>query len=373
MIYGAPDEPTRAGRFREGPPRYNEVVISNNFEATSLSVSRGFPSLPLTNAVPLNTTVYVYPDFQPNLAAVQWFFDIQQTLPSATLLTIGYNGGQTSHLHAERNINRPATPSATIAATDRKRWPQFGPVVLTQNMLNASYNALTMKVEKRFTRSFTVLSAFTWSHAIDYGFAILESEAIYQNIFNLAPERATAHLNRGLAYNLNFLYELPFGKGKKWGQSRPVNWTLGGWQIGGILTAVSGMPLTPTPSTWTGRIRASRPAETGCAGPNLPASQRSIDRWFDVGFVVPTAPGVISNAGRNLIYGPGIRRADFILSRTFPMPGEKHRLQFRFESFNLTNTPFFGNPNTNIGTAAAAHITSAGEPRRIQFGLKYMF
>jgi hypothetical protein len=107
--------------------------------------------------------------------------------------------------------------------------------------------------------------------------------------------------------------------------------------------------------------------------PNLPADERSIDRWFDTGFVVPSAPGVISNAGRNLVRAPGRTNLDFMMARNFPMPWERHEIQFRFESFNFTNTANFGAPNAAVGTPAAGKITQAADPRRIQFALKYVF
>jgi hypothetical protein len=107
--------------------------------------------------------------------------------------------------------------------------------------------------------------------------------------------------------------------------------------------------------------------------PNLPRAERTIDRWFDTAFVAPSAPGVISNAGRNLIRGPDRRNFDFVLSKNFRLPREGHSMQFRFESFNFTNTPHFGSPNTAVGTPAVGRITQAEEPRRIQFALKYLF
>jgi hypothetical protein len=107
--------------------------------------------------------------------------------------------------------------------------------------------------------------------------------------------------------------------------------------------------------------------------PNLPSSERTIDRWFDTGFVVPGQPGQFSNAGRNLIVSPGTKNLDVMVARNFFLPWEGHQIQFRFESFNFTNTANFGRPNTTVGSAAVGTITSAEDPRRIQFGLKYVF
>ena len=102
-------------------------------------------------------------------------------------------------------------------------------------------------------------------------------------------------------------------------------------------------------------------------------SNPTIDRWFDEFAFVQSAPGVFGNTGRNILFGPGTTNCDFMAGKVFRMPWEGHRLQFRFESFNFTNTPRFGQPNVNLRDPATATIASAEEPRRIQFGLKYIF
>ena len=142
--------------------------------------------------------------------------------------------------------------------------------------------------------------------------------------------------------------------------------------MGGILSLLSGTPITNT-YTVDNQNTGGAPRGDWLRNPNLPNSQRSIDRWFDTGFVGPSLPGVVGNAGRNLIYGPGTRSFDFVLRRDFRLPWEGHVIEFRFESFNLTNTPPFYAPNRAVGTPGAGMITSAGEPRRNQFALKYAF
>ena len=107
--------------------------------------------------------------------------------------------------------------------------------------------------------------------------------------------------------------------------------------------------------------------------PNLPSGERTIDRWFDPTFAVASAPGVVSNVGRNVIIGPGRQNVDFMVSRLFRLPWEGHALQVRFEAFNGLNHANFGNPNAGVGTPTVGRITTAEDPRRIQFGLKYNF
>lgn len=354
-----------AGRFHTGPPLSLQNNLAQPREISSLLVDQGFPALSATSNI---NNINVAPDYQPTLTTAQWFFDFQRNLPGGTLLTLGYNGTGSYHLSGNRNINTPLTPDPVVRWQDRTIRPAFVQVLLSENRLNASYNSFTAKAEKRFSRGFTFLSAFTYAHNIDYA----STPGNMRTAYDASLDRGNSDLDRRMAYSLSFLYELPFGKGKTWFHSGPANWILGGWQVGSIVSLLSGMTvdhsITTDNQNTGGAVRGDY-----VRSPNLPGSQRSIDHWFDTSFVVPSAPGVIGNAGRNLIYGPGRRNLDFVASRDMRMPWEGQSLQFRFEAFNFTNTPAFGNPNAAVGNPAVGAINSAGEPRRIQFGLKYVF
>ncbi|MEK7408618.1 MAG: TonB-dependent receptor [Acidobacteriota bacterium] len=373
IYYGEPDAVNaESSRFRTGPPKRIEQSLDQPRERSSLIVERGFPPL-VTGIVPPNVSVEVVPDFLPSLYAGQWFFDIQRNLPGDTLITVGYNGSGGVHLYTDRNLNYPLTPHPTTRWQDRKIRPEFNNLTLAENVLNASFQSLTVKAERRFTRGLTFLSAFTWAHNIDYGSENLEQNASGRaSEYNLKAERSSSNLDRRLAYSLSFLYEFPLGKGKAWLRSGPGSWLLGSWQIGGILSLLTGTPNDHS-------INVDRQNNGGRArgdwvrSPDLPAGQRSIDRWFDTEFVAPSAPGLIGSAGRNLVYGPGRRHFDFILAKNFVTPWEGHALEFRFESFNFTNTAKFGRPDVAVGTPGVGRISQAEDPRRIQFGLKYVF
>src|SRR5690606_23791536 len=99
----------------------------------------------------------------------------------------------------------------------------------------------------------------------------------------------------------------------------------------------------------------------------------TIDNWFDQSAFVISAPGVFGNTGRNVLTGPGGKGFDLMLGKNFRMPWEGHQVQFRFESFNLTNTPIFSTPAGGMLAASTGTINRADEPRRIQFGVKYIF
>jgi hypothetical protein len=163
----------------------------------------------------------------------------------------------------------------------------------------------------------------------------------------------------------SFNYALPFTHA----QNRWVSSIAGGWQVGSILVVQSGLPFSPSIST--------DPANTGTSlRPNRVASgalsDRSIYKWFDTSAFQLPAAYTYGNSGRNILYGPGFFNWDAVLMRDFAIK-ERLRLQLRGEFFNVTNTPAFGNPVTNIQASNAGQILSAGEPRDVQAGLKLIF
>src|SRR5262245_33990171 len=364
--------------FFTGPPRANELTFLANNVTPVARLSTGFPDLPAGTTIPNNSSIDLFAVERITPYSQQWFLDAQRNLPLDIVLTVGYAGAGTRHVFTSRNINAPLTPDpAALANTRRRLRANFNAINVRENSSSSSYHSMTAKAERRFTNGFTLLSSFTWSHNIDFVGELLnngESIAPYRDHYNPGVERASSNQDRRLAFVTSFVYELPFGKGKKMLSSGAGAWLLGGWQLGGIASFLSGRPLTHT-------INVDRQNNGGAvrgnwvSDPNLPASERTIDRWFNTAFVAPTPAGVgqIGNAGRNLIIGPGVKNFDFMLSRSFVMPFEGHSLQFRFESFNFTNTPAFGNPNTAVGAVNAGQITTAGDPRRIQFALKYVF
>lgn len=377
MFYGEHDNTGgEAARFNTGAPQSNEFDNNQPRTHSTFFTREGFPPSTRAGLPRAGLNVNVKKDgVWPSFYAAQWFFDIQRELPGDTLLTIGYNGSSTSQIHGAININRPLTPHPTARWQARRIRPFFNSVGLRGvNFLNQNYNSLTVKGEKRFTGGFTFLSSFTWAHNIDVVNENLTTGTTSQQryTYNQAIERGNASLDRRLAWVTSFVYELPFGPGKKALTSGPGAWILGGWQVGGILNLLGGTPDSHSFNQDTTNVGGANRGNV-IGEINLPKSQRTIDRWFNTDAIGPGGDGVLDDAGRNLIWGPGTRALDFSLSRRFDLPWEGDYLQFRFESFNFTNTPVFGRPNTSIGRPAAGRIVTASEPRRIQFGLKWIF
>ena len=258
------------------------------------------------------------------------------------------------------------------------------------NMLNSNYNAFTFKTEKRFSDGLSFTSSFTWSKGIDYGISSLNErgEGIVGGGNPLTPyqkdlfrNRGASGLGRDFVYNLAVLYELPAGPGRGRFESGPASWVLGGWQLGTFLSLQTG-PWATTIFT---------PNRTNCCtyrgiltgNPNLPESQRDSMTWWNNGAIEAGPPGEHGNVGRGVLELPGYKNVDFLLSKYFQMPWEGHRLQFRFEAFNLTNTPHLGGLGNrgggnavfgiNAAESRSVQLTRADLPRIIQFALKYNF
>src|SRR5437867_3092449 len=186
-----------------------------------------------------------------------------------------------------RNFNLPFGPSP-LPLPSRYIWPFYTGVVRYLPMGNLSYNALAVKLEKRFSRGLTFLSAFTWAHSID---TVTSDPDLNQyqggpqgpvDPYNVRLNRASSQTDIPRAFVLSATYELPFGKGKRWmSRAGALDLALGGWQVGGILTLRDGYPFTVnTAGGITNAGGADRPNRLRNGA--LPDADRNIDHWFDV-------------------------------------------------------------------------------------------
>ena len=165
------------------------------------------------------------------------------------------------------------------------------------------------------------------------------------------------------------MYELPFGPGKRWVANGPVKWIAGGWALSGIVTLQSGRPFNVTLNTGVNNSAPSWPNRIG------PGTLDNPDRqlWFNPADFVAPPPNTYGNVARGVLYGPGQMNFDvsFVKNTRFH---ERYNVQFRLDTFNLTNTPFFGFPNAAIGSPTVGQITTTNSDNRdLQLALKFEF
>ncbi|MGC2496750.1 MAG: TonB-dependent receptor, partial [Acidobacteriaceae bacterium] len=189
---------------------------------------------------------------------------------------------------------------------------------------------------------------------------------------------------------LSYVYYLPFGRGQKMLQHGPAAWILGDWETSGVYTYYGGHPFQINENDGNHNSILD-PYGYTTATPNQVGTPRVVgdpDCWFYAskdsacGAKAPsgstdayatTAVGAIGDVGRNTLRGPGIDVLDAALLRNFPIT-EGWNVQARWEVFNVTNTPEFGQPQGNITSGGVASITSlAGDPRVMQFALRVSF
>lgn len=300
----------------------------------------------------------------------RYSLSLQREIVPSLLFEIGYVGSQGHKLQRRRLINQRRLGGTNDYPLLSTRL-QF-----TDNVGNSNYNAMTVKMEKSFSGGLSFLAAYTWSHNIDdVSFNIGGFE---QNTFDLRAERADADRDSRHRFVFSYTYELPFGRGRKFLSDISPGWDklVGGWQVNGITQFQSGFPMTIAINS----PPVGDPAGVGAGAlrPDVLAPPQTLDIRQNNGryltadaFAVPAA-GTFGNAGRNIVTGPGINNWDFSLFKNISM-GERYRLQFRAEFFNVFNHAQFLRPEINIQQPAFGLITATLPAREIQFGLKFYF
>ncbi|MFN7937698.1 MAG: carboxypeptidase regulatory-like domain-containing protein [Bryobacteraceae bacterium] len=303
-------------------------------------------------------------------------FGVQQQLGGNYMVEVSYVGNVGHKLPQLRELNvAQLTPGATTGNTNARRIyaPNYTSIGQLFTIGNSAYNALQMQLQKRFSRGFTINSSYTYAKAIDdwtYNAFAQLSQQSYQNPLDRKAERGRIDDDVRHRWATSFLYALPVLNGPQW-YAR----VLGGWELGAILVATSGGPVTVV----TGRDNSL--SGVGNDRPNVVGdwrldSGRSKDerlaRWFNTAAFQQNAPLTFGNSGRNIISGPGSLGIDTSLSKSFRLV-EEHRVQLRFDAFNLPNRANFGDPNSTLTSPTFGRVQSAGSGRILQVSAKYMF
>jgi len=256
--------------------------------------------------------------------------------------------------------------STTANTQQRRIYTDFTTIGLYSSDSNSHYNALQLGVEKRVGRGLSVLANYTWSKAIDdYGAS---------NPFNRKFDYGKSDEDIPHLFKFSNIWQIPTPHMKGIGGK-----VLNGWEVNSILIWRSGFPFSilsgrDNSFSAVGRDRAD------FTGTNLAAAQlgsgrphaQLVQRWFDTSVWAPNAVGTFGNTGRNILRGPRSFDTDLGLLKTTQVT-ERMSIQFRSEFFNIFNNVNFRNPGGTLGGGDFGRLTSALDPRIIQFGLKVLF
>jgi hypothetical protein len=332
----------------------------------------------------------------------QWNLNVQRELAGGLLVEVGYIGNRGLYLPAtfsfdilpqsnlalgtqlQQQVQNPffglipaslVLGRATVARAELlTTYPQFAGVTGLGDWASSVYHAGTLKVEKRFARGLSLLTAYTWSKLIDSndGSGDFNQSNFYaggnnrvQNWENLRAERSISSNDLPHRLVVTTLWELPFGR-EGGGLYRRL---VGGWQVNSIVAWQSGNPISVSQNMPV--FGGFRPNLKGAAKP----PNQTLDVWLNRAAFEAAPAFTFGNAPRNL---SGIRTDDnfnwdFSVLKKIQVV-ERVRLEFRAEFFNFTNHPVFAAPNGNISSPDFGRVTNTlNSPRQIQFGLKLIF
>lgn len=326
----------------------------------------------------------------------QWSLDAQRELGHGTLLDVGYYGAKGTHLIGAIDINQPkpgewrnhlaelglTDTAAAITNNVRARlnairpYRGYGAINAIRTIFNSNYNSLQASLQKRLTGNSMVNVAYTWSKSMTDNQT--DRSTAPQNSYDIAADYGLSAQDRPQILSINYVYDLPFFKGQK-GFAGHV---LGGWELSGITTYQSGIPLTVTGSAtgnadWAGQgcLRGSkcvvRPDMIADPNENAP---HTVDRWFNTKAYanVPAGQFRPGNSRPGSVRGPGYGRWDMSMFKNFQV-AERVHMQFRAEAFNIWNHTNFDGVNTNMASTNFGKVTSTRDPRIVQLALKLNF
>jgi hypothetical protein len=362
----------------------------------------------------------VSPEFK-NAYIQHWNFGIQREFPGSVLVDVAYVGSKGTRLNRRENTNsaEPNGPFATVQLRDvpaqplnpitgqpfnpdpvenaglRTRFRRLVPIAInvwennalylldnvfqTTSSAFSNYNAAQVRVEKRATRGLTAVFSYTFSKALSdatgfNGGGPYDTGNRIQDMFNKKGDKGLSSIDHRHRMSLATIYELPIGPGKTLmsGAPKVVGKIVGGWLVNGIYTYQTGLPMTVK---FNGDVFGSgtdnaRP-DLVC-NPNLSSGQRTVDRFFATNCFQVQNPIRFGTAGRSTVTGPVIHNVDIGLFKNTAIT-ERVNTQFRAEFFNFPNHPQWNPPNRYVDQASFGVISSAKDPRIIQFGLKVMF
>ena len=385
--------------------------LNNINPAFVLSSGPSVEPIPLTPDAGLGQGVFTVDRTLGSGYAQQWNLFIQREVTPNLAFSIGYAGSKITHVGIpDTNINQLTVEQLALGDPlqvkvpnpyygEIPRWTSLGdPTITTAQLLkpyprftnvsyfrnnvgNTNYHALQARLEKRFSRDLSFLASYTFSKLIDEASSVFDSTVFTSPVANYpVADSHNRKLERDLStgdiphvFVFSSVYVLPIGRGHRTDPRGFIGRLVGGWELSGLLSLQSGIPLAVAQSTNYNAFAGfgvQRPNRV--ADPELEASKRSTAQWFNTAAFATAPVYTIGSSSRNPVRGPGYTNLDMALMKRTAV-NEFVNLEFRAEVFNLTNTPPLSAPNVVLNTAGFGSITAAGDPRVLQFGLKANF
>ncbi|HZS49905.1 MAG TPA: TonB-dependent receptor, partial [Bryobacterales bacterium] len=358
-----------ASRLASQPPFANTATLNTSLAAV-LTLENGFPAAPSTQ---ITNTYAVARNYQPGYAQT-WNFSIQQELPHAIIVELGYLGTKGTHLDIQRLPNR-AAPGSPLTAEQRRQIGNAVGFLYDSSEGNSIYNALQARMIRRFRGGISMNALYTYSKSIDNASTFGGAGALVaQNDKDLAAERGLSSFDQRHRLNLNFVLSSPVGPNARFlrggGTAAKL---LQDWTLSGGITAASGTPLTArvlgnqADTGGTGSFGSGRAEATG-------EPVNADGGYFNLAAFTLPPPGQFGNAGRNTIPGPSQYSLNLAIGRTIQLGAEtRRRLELRLESQNVTNHVNITNLGTVVNASNYGLPTAAGSMRSLNAVMRFRF
>ena len=316
--------------------------------------------------------------YRKDLGYQSWSATLQQDLGAGFIAQVGYVGGAGHHL-----FDKPAV-NLIDPATGKRPLTQFNQFNMKGNNGNNTFNALQAQVQRRWSNGFQFQTNYMFSHGL-VDSSIGSGEGVsYQNMSCRACDRSDSSVDVRHYFVLDSIYDLPFGKGKRYLNDDGISSAVfGGWSIMGIISGRTGLPVNITMTRKASQMldgNTSNQRPNYVAGESLYPDNQSIDNWLNkAAFSIP-AKYTWGNLGRYVAEGPGAFEVDATVQRKFRVT-EQLALLFRASAYNLANHPIYANPASKWGSSSFGYITDiinsgatgSGAPRRFEFVFRAEF
>lgn len=365
-------------------------LLAQNLNTTTVTATAEDPlslgsSTPLPGPTPFNQVQWF---MDPNVQrpyADQWNLGVQQGLWGNTVITANYAGSHGSRLDvgAFQNVARTPGPGDAATVASRRPFPFITPTFFDKSIGRSSYNAFQFSMRRTGAGGLSYLISYTWSKTMDIGCSGwygVEGCSV-QDPFNLDNDKSFSAFDLTHIFTASWVYQLPFGKGKRFSSgNRVVDALAGDWQVNGITTYTSGVPYDvgisgDIANTGNGGCCNGYYERLNLVGNPNPANRTREQYISRSSFGVPAA-FTFGNLGRDSLRSAYFNNWDFSVFREFPIPalGETRHLEFRAETFNTFNATVLDIPDRNFTDPNFGAVSNVRNiPRQIQFSLKFYF
>jgi Carboxypeptidase regulatory-like domain len=367
---------------------------NNNLDATAALPLPVFGST-VDRSNPTNASLLAILPNNKTPRIEEWNLQIQQQIDPLTSLNIAYVGDRSSNLTTWFNINAPNLETGT------QLYPARGTVTEGANIGSGNYNSMQVFLNRRAVKDVQLTAAYTWSHTFDNsnGAFATGANGAGQNVFitangvDLKANYGNADQDQRNAFSFSALAQLPVGRGKRFLSDVPLalDEAIGGWQFNTVVTLQSGTPFDITTNRGTlpnGEVVGNTKFTNRVDLVQELGFPKSLHEWFSTNSFapppisfegVPLRPGTLN---RNVIHGPGFHSMDVAMFKSFALP-EHAVFEFRFQAYNVFNTPQFTNPNGFLDSGisngnpfsnfGAINGTRAYTERQLEFGGRLRF